>query len=137
MPVVSSGKLYRMLVEQFGETYARDFFVANNLPIPTGRRGRPSRKPTVDDLIAGNFRLIKSTQGQFMKTLIESYNVPAELIAQFTAKTEPRQRKVGGSVVETTTEEPTEEPYEEEKLESEDIEYEEEQEETDTMSYVF
>ena len=135
MPVVSSGKLYRMLTEQFGEQYARDFFAANNLPIPTGRRGRPSRKPTVDDLLAGNFRLIKSTQGQFMQTIIENYGVPAELIAQFTAKVEPRKRKVGGNTVEPEHDE--EEPANVEEVESEEYDEEEEQEESDAMSYVF
>jgi len=136
MPVVSSGKLYRMLCEQFGESYAREFFMNNNLPIPTGRRGRPSRKPTVEDLVAGNFKLLKSTQGQFMRTLIENYGVPAELIAQFTAKTETRQRKVGGTSVESEPEpEPDTESYNEPE-EGEDYD-EEEEAESDVMSGVF
>jgi hypothetical protein len=106
----------------------------NNLPIPTGRRGRPSRKPTVEDLVAGNFKLLKSTQGQFMRTLIENYGVPAELIAQFTAKTETRQRKVGGTSVEPEPE-PDTESYDEPE-EGEDYD-EEEEVESDVMSGVF
>jgi hypothetical protein len=123
-----------MLCEQFGESYAREFFMNNNLPIPTGRRGRSSRKPTVEDLVAGNFKLLKSTQGQFMRTLIENYGVPAELIAQFTAKTETRQRKVGGTSVEPEPE-PDTESYDEPE-EGEDYD-EEEEVESDVMSGVF
>jgi len=60
--------------------------------------------------------------------------VPAELIAQFTAKTETRQRKVGGTSVEPEPE-PDTESYDEPE-EGEDYD-EEEEVESDVMSGVF
>jgi hypothetical protein len=126
--LITTSRLYRTLLE-IGMTPEQisEIFAQRNWEIPTaiGRRGRQARKPSIDELRSGHFRLTNSfaEKAQLVQILRDNYGVPEELLTQYCAYQPPVKAKAGrGGTVETS--QPNDE--EEEPLEEEPIEEEEE-----------
>jgi hypothetical protein len=134
--LITTNSLYRRLMEvgmtpeQINEIFARQGW---EIPTATaiGRRGRQARKPAIDELRAGHFRLTNSfvAKAQLVQILRDNYGVPEELLTQYCAYQPPVKVKAkagrGGTVETSQPNDEEEEPLGEEPLEEEPIEEEE------------
>jgi hypothetical protein len=119
--LITTSSLYRRLMEvgmtpeQINEIFARQGW---EIPTAIGRRGRQARKPSLDELRAGHFRLTNSfvAKAQLVQILRDNYGVPEELLTQYCAYQPPVKAKAGrGGTVETSQpNDEEEEPLEEE-----------------------